>query len=182
MSEHEDKIDVESASAIIVSTCQLLPKSFSVVSDHMHNLVASREPTPKVYSILCGSFAEFYIRPLNPCISDIDFLICEGDHLAFTSDLPVLPTDMSGLSDTIICSKIESCQDYPGFVWLQFIGVMYYNWKYKIYEFAHTGLQNGYSSFTLNTSGTWFFSKTPSNSTSQSTVSGPAVQIKQDDS
>ena len=102
MSRNEDKIDEETASAIIVSTCQLLPKSSSVVSDHMNNLIGSNEPGPKRYSILCGSFAEFYIRPLIPCISDIDFLICDTDTLAFSGDLPVVPTDMSFLSDIIL--------------------------------------------------------------------------------
>src|SRR6218665_1616128 len=102
MSKQDDKVDDEMASAIIVSTCQLLPKSSSAVSDHMNNLVASTEPNPKVYSILCGSFAECYIRPLIPCISDVDFLKCHADTLAFTGELPVLPIDIRGLSDRIV--------------------------------------------------------------------------------
>src|SRR6218665_1718547 len=102
-----DKTGEEAKSAIIVSICQLLPKSSSLVSDHMSNLIASTEAEPKVYSILCGSFAEFYIRPLNPCISDIHFLICRNTTLLFNGDLPVLPTDISGLSDRIWCSKIS---------------------------------------------------------------------------
>src|SRR5688572_5516485 len=94
MMEYDGKLNEEMASAFIVSTCQLLPKSSSAVSDYMHDLIVSTEPVPKQYSILCGSFAEFYIRPLIPCIADIDFLICSSDQLAFYGDHPVLPSDM----------------------------------------------------------------------------------------
>src|SRR6218665_1212786 len=135
-----EEIGEDTASEIIVSTCQLLPKAFSVVSDHMRNLVSSKEPAPRVYSISCGSFAEFYIRPLNPCITDTDFLTCTVDTLVLSGDFPVLPTDKSGLADTILFHKIESCQRYPGYVRLRYIGVMKYNWKYKMYELHHRGL------------------------------------------
>src|SRR6218665_1875691 len=180
MSENEDRIDEETASAIIVNTCQLLPKSSSVISDHMHNLVGSMDKTPTIYSVLCGSFAEFYIRPLIPCISDIDFLKCYADTLAFTGDLPVIPTDMSGLFDTIICNKIESCQGYPGFVRLQIIGAMFYNWQHKKYAFKHLLHSNVvYTRLTVSTSVTSYHSNTRVINTAQRIIKGPAVQSKQ---
>src|SRR5688572_26065284 len=148
----EDELNEELASAIIVSTCQLLPKSYSAVSDQMHNLVMSTEPGPKKYSILCGSFAEFYIRPLIPCIADIDFLICDAHILAFSGEFPVLPTDMSGLADRIVCCKIESYHKYPGFVRLRILGVMNYNWKYKKYKLINIGItKSNYMSHDMNT-------------------------------
>src|SRR6218665_3510154 len=167
MSEHENKIGEEMASEIIVSTCQLLPKSSSAVSDHMNNLVASKEPNPMVYSILCGSFAECYIRPLIPCISDVDFLKCHANTLAFTGELPVLPIDIRGISDRIFCNKLEPYHESPGFVRLRFIGVMQYNCKYKKYELEHFFHPKAYSTFTLTTDGTWHHSNTRRKSTAQ---------------
>ena len=122
MTDHAVKSIEEKASMFIVSTCQLLPKSFSTVSDCMHDLVMSQSPAPKEYSISCGSTEEFYILPLNTCIGDIDALLCNTDQLAFTGDFPVLPSDMSGLSDRIMFFKIEPYHKYPGFVRLRNIG------------------------------------------------------------
>src|SRR6218665_1190313 len=100
----------ESASAFIVSTCQLIPKSsFTAVSDHVRDVNASPCPANTTYSILCGSSAEFYIRPLNTCIDDKDYLQSRADQLAFSGNIPVLPSDVSGLADSIMCFKIESC-------------------------------------------------------------------------
>src|SRR5688572_4915274 len=70
MMEYAGKSDEEIASAFIVGTCQFVPTSFSIASDHMHDLIMTQKPAPKEYSILCGSLAEFYIRPLNACITD----------------------------------------------------------------------------------------------------------------
>ena len=140
MTEYAGKSNEEMASWFIASTCQLLPKSVSVVSDHMHDLIMTSRPVPRCIRILCGSAAEFYIRPLNTCISDIDFLISRADELAFSGDFPVLPSDMSGLADTIECYKIESYHRYPGFVRLRVLGEMNYNWKYKKYEFNYKQL------------------------------------------
>src|SRR6218665_1989020 len=178
-----EEIDEDMASEIIVSTCQLLPKTFSVVSDHMRNLIMSTDPAPRLYSISCGSFAEFYIRPLNPCITDTDFLICDIDSMVLTGDFPVLPTDKSGLADTIQFYQIESCQRYPGYVWLRYIGVMKYNWKYKMYELYHRGLclLNAYAILNFNTSVTWLGTNKRTKSSAQGIINGPAVQVKQDD-
>src|SRR5688572_17773064 len=128
----------------ILSTCQLLPKSFSTVSDCMHDLVVSRSPATKEYLISCGSIDEFYILPLNACIGDSDMLVCNTDQLAFTGEFPVLPSDMSGLSDGIMFFKIEPYHEYPGFVRLRTFGEMNYNWKCKQYGFNYTAHPGGY--------------------------------------
>src|SRR6218665_1028531 len=124
----------EMASDFITGTCQLLSKSCSPSSDHMHDLVMSRDPPSKQYVIVCGSVAEFYIRPLNTCTGDIDALLCRTDHLAFSGDFLVLPSDVSGLADTIDCYEIKPCHGIPGFVRLRYLGEMKYNWKRKEYK------------------------------------------------
>src|SRR6218665_971779 len=125
------KSNEKMASDFITQTCQLIPKSYSPSSDHIHNIDLS---DPKEYTIVCGSRAEFYIRPLNTCIGDIDYLVCNADHLAFSGDFPVLPSDISGLADAIHCYEIEPCHGFPGFVRLRDFGEMKYNWKYKEYK------------------------------------------------
>src|SRR6218665_2006902 len=134
MTEFEDQSDDDMASDFIVSTCQMLPKSFSPVSEHMHNLMITIKGSLKEYAIICGSTAEFYIRPLNECIADIDFLISCPDELAYSGDFPVLPNDISGLADTIYCHQIESYKRFPGFVRLRIAAKMIYTWKCKRYE------------------------------------------------
>ena len=126
----------EMTSAFITSTCQLIPKSVSklFVTDHMHGLSRFSGGVPTSYSIICGSTEELYIFPLNSCIGDVDVLRCEADGLAFSDDFPVLPTDLSGLFDTIRCLQIESYQGYPGFVLLRILGQLTYDWNNKRYE------------------------------------------------
>src|SRR6218665_1397075 len=124
----------EMTSWFISSTCQLIPKSISIVSDHMHNLCQSVRNTSVLYVLFCGSTVEFYIYPLNPCIGDVDALLCQADQLAFCDNFPVLPTDLSGLMDRIGCHQIESQQKYPGFVRLRVLGEMNYDWNCKKYE------------------------------------------------
>ena len=125
------KSNEEMASDFITGTCEVVPK-FCSSSDHMHDL--SEGPLPKQHVIVCGSRAEFYIRPLNICIGDIDYLLCKADQLAFSGDFPVLPSDISGLADTIHCFKIKSYPGIPGFVRLRYRGEMKYNWKHKEYK------------------------------------------------
>jgi len=92
------KSNEEMASYFITETCQLLSKSYSPSSDNMHDLVLTKDPLTKQYAIDCGSQEEFYIRPLNTCIADSDYLLCKVDLLAFNGDFPVLPSDISGLA------------------------------------------------------------------------------------
>src|SRR6218665_1428007 len=134
MTNYEGKLNEEEiASWFITSTCQLIPKK-DIVSDHMHRLCISSRTVPVLYLIHCGSTAEFYIRPLYSCVGDIDELTAEANVLAFNDDVPVLPTDFSGLVDTIVCLQIVSHQGYPGFVRLQILGQLNYDWKHKQYS------------------------------------------------
>src|SRR6218665_1691156 len=174
-----DIADEEWASAFIVSTCQLLPKSsFNVVSDHIRDLFQTPCPANKVYRICCGSSAEFYIRPLYTCIDDIDYLQSNADELAFSGNIPVLPNDLSGVADSIKCYKIESYKRYPSFAQLIFVGVMKYNWKHKKYEFHHTALTNRYYTLDLAQRETQHQLGTTVNYSMQTTVCGPAVKFK----
>src|SRR6218665_3240103 len=111
--KYTDKSNEELASMFIAGTCQLIPRSFPAYSDHMHNVQPSKSPESKEYLILCGSNAEFYIRPLITCIGDIDNLIARTDELVFDGHFPVCPSDRSGLSDTVTCYKIEPYDRYP---------------------------------------------------------------------
>src|SRR6218665_3575358 len=179
LENYEGDSNEESASAFIVSTCQLLPKSSPVVvSDHMRDLVGSRCPGNKVYEIRCGSSAEFYIPPLNACIDDIDYLRIRADELVFSGNIPVLPEDVSGLADTIICSKIESCPGYPGFIRLRLLGEMKYNWKYKYYEFNHTPHANKYGTIDIVDSGILSYYKLGTRCMLPCIVSGPATKFQ----
>src|SRR6218665_3220645 len=143
MTEYAGKSNEEMASAFITSTCQLLnPRSSLVYSDYMHNLMATNISEPKEYVIMCGSHAEFYIRPLLTCIEDMDFLIVRADELAFSGDFAVLPSEMSGLAENIECYKIEQCDRYPGFVRLRELGKMNYSWKHKEYKLNYLAAAN----------------------------------------
>src|SRR6218665_1192031 len=108
MTEYADRRNKELASAFITSTCQLIPKPSLAYADHMHNLLASKLPVPTSYTIICGSLAEFYIRPLITCIDDEDFLVAKAGELVFSGEFPELPRDFSGLVEKIEGYKIES--------------------------------------------------------------------------
>src|SRR6218665_988601 len=127
--------DIKIQSDIIVDSCELLPKLYDVVYDRIRLKEEHR------YAIHCGSSVEFFIKPLNPCVSDYDTLDYSTDKLVFTSDCPVLPLDVSDLSDTIECFKIEPTR-YPGFVRLRAFGKMCYNWRFKRYDFSNTTSPN----------------------------------------
>lgn len=77
MAEYADVSMEEFASQIILRECELLPKSYDVVYDRMKLQKGG-------YGIHCGSAAEFYIRPLNPCVTDADLLIYRTKELVFT--------------------------------------------------------------------------------------------------
>ena len=173
MAEYKSKLD-EMASEFIVSTCQLLPKSFSAVSDHMHNVIMTDEPALKVYSIVCGSAAEIYIHPLNTCIADIDFLFSSADELAFSGKFPALPSDISGLPDMVRCYSIEPYQSFPGFVRLRFSGEMIYKWKYKRYTLKHIDLQNSYKTLNMST----LAEEYTFDPVSKIIISGPAMTLR----
>src|SRR6218665_369095 len=135
MTMYMAKSNKEMASDFITVTCQLIPKSFSSSSEHMHDLVQSPLDTIRQYYVItCGSEAEFHIRPLNMCIADSDLFVCPTYSLAFNDDFPVLPSDLSGLAHTIQCYEIKSYRGIPGFVRLRLFGKVQYNWKEKKYK------------------------------------------------
>jgi len=142
--EHSCKSNEEMTSAFIANTCQLTPRSPLVLFDEMHNLMSCKSSMAKEYAVFCGSYAELYIRSLITCIDDVDVLIAQIDQLVYEGNIPVLPSDLSGLADTIECYKIEPCHNYPGFVRLRVGGEMLYNWNYKKYEFNYTADANTY--------------------------------------
>src|SRR6218665_1150420 len=184
MTEYADRSNEELASAFIVCTCQLTPKLSNVYSDHMQNLLASDNPVPTEYSVVCGSNVEFYIRPLITCIDDLDFLIANTDQLVFSGDCPALPSDFSGLSDSIKCYKIEAYDRYPGFVRLREWGEMNYNWKYNKYEFSHTADLISYAGLDLDSvSDTCrYYPMAPDKVSLTNRINGPAVKQRSDES
>src|SRR6218665_2794739 len=113
--EYADNSNEEMASLFIISTCQLLQRPVFCVADHMHSLLMSSKLVPTTYTITCGSAADFYIRTLDSCIGDADYLRTDVDQLAFIETFPVLPTDLSCLVDTITCYQIQSYEKHPGF-------------------------------------------------------------------
>src|SRR6218665_67841 len=176
MAEYTSKSYVEMASEFIVSTCQMLPKKFPPVSCHMHNIMIGDEHELKdcMYSIMCGSAAEFYIRPLNTCIGDIYLLFCFANKLAFDGDFPALPSDISDLADVIECYKIEPYNKCPGFVRLLISAEMIYNWKFKSYILKSDNMSNSY--ITASTA-----EYDPINVCQRLTISGPAIRLHSDD-
>jgi len=59
MAKYMCESNVDLASAFIVSTCRVLPNSFSAVTDYMRDIFESPCPTQVSYRIMCGSSAEF---------------------------------------------------------------------------------------------------------------------------
>lgn len=62
----------------------------------------------------------------------------------------MLPSDVSGLDETISCFKIEPYESYPGFIRLRICGDMNYNWQLKKYEFNYTAYSNSYAAINLD--------------------------------
>src|SRR6218665_2070804 len=150
MTENAGELNEELASAFIFTMCQLIPKPPPVYYDHTHNLLGSKHPVPTYYIVLCGSHAEFYIRPLITCMDDLDFLVAKADELAFSGEFPVLPRDFSGLVDTIECYKIEPYDRYPGFVRLRHWGEMNYKFKFSKYAFNYAADTNVFVTLDLD--------------------------------
>src|SRR6218665_2731284 len=180
MTTHAGKSNEELASAFITSTCQLIPKLSLDYFDHMHNLVASKSPVPTSYAILCGSHAEFYIRPLIICIDDADYLITNSDKLVFSGEFPLLPSDLSGLAETIKCFMIEPYDRYPGFVRLRVWGEMKYNWVSKEYSFNYTANTISHETINLARKVDDYTSEPLDRCTLPNVISGPAIKHRGD--
>src|SRR6218665_19722 len=85
----------------------------------------------------CGSQAEFYIRPINPCIDDIDMLVTANSYLAFNSRYEI-PQGFGDLCDRIICCKLESYEQNLSFVRLRDPIFGFYDWNLEEYTFPNT--------------------------------------------
>src|SRR6218665_21288 len=176
MTTNASNSNVELASEFITRTCQLIPKLFLDYFDHMHNLKATKIPVPTNYVIICGSHAEFYIRPLITCIDDEDYLIIKVDKLVFSEKFPVLPSDLSGLAETIECFIIEPYERYPGFVRLRLLGEMNYNWKLKEYIFNYAANTITYTKLNLDGIAENYSLQTLQRGTFPNIVNGPAIK------
>src|SRR6218665_520054 len=144
----------------------------------MHNVIPANSPEPMEYFILCGSNAEFYIRPLITCNGDLDYLIALANELVIDENLSVYPGDRSGLAETVICYKIEPYDRYPGFVRLRIWGEMTFNWKCNKYDFNHTANTNspGYAVLDLENLANRYSLNPKRGEALQKIVCGPAVK------
>src|SRR6218665_866164 len=181
MTEYAGKSNEELASAFIVGTCRLIPGSSLVYVDHMHNLLASKDPVPTDYAILCGSFAEFYIRQIIPCIGDVDILCVGASELVFSGESVVLPSDMSSLPDWIMCFRIEPNDRYPGFGLLRVWGELIYNWKYHKYEFNYIADTDRYARIELHRIAARYHFIALDVISMPNIVSGPAIKRRSTD-
>src|SRR6218665_3528749 len=136
----------ETSSDFIVRACQFLPESCAYAPDRIRIPNDSSSHLQTRYNAFCGSSEEFYIRPVNQCIDDVDALLYNVDELAFVEDFPVLPNDVSHVADSTKCFKIEPYFIYPGFVRLHFMGIMLYNWISREYDFRNTTFPDIYYS------------------------------------
>ena len=150
---------MEDVSAFIVGTCQIHPKTPVDVFVRTQFSALPANGNNYKHKFRCGSFMEFYIKPINSCIGDMDFMVFDANVLAYTEAVPVLPVDYRGLLDTVACCQIVPFDDYPGFVQLQSFGEVNYNWHCRQFEFQrtyHTGPidlrknPSSFFSFTLN--------------------------------
>src|SRR6218665_969562 len=144
----------------------------------MHNVIPADSPESMDYVILCGSNAEFYIRPLITCTGDLDYLIALAYELVIDENLSVYPGDRSGLAETVICYKIEPYDRYPGFVRLRIGGEMTFNWECSKYDFNLTANTNspGYAVLDLENLANRYSLNPKRGEALQKIVCGPAVK------
>jgi len=120
-------------SEFIVRTCRLIPKSNNNVFDSLHlQVIVPSEH----HEVVCGSSAEFLIRPIRSCIGDVDVFEIKTHALAFTDKKPELPYEVRHNADIIDCFLMEPYLNYPSFVRLRPLGQLRYKWGRKIFEFA----------------------------------------------
>src|SRR6218665_2400084 len=122
-------------SEFIVGTCRMFTKFNTNVFDSMHTL---HDETSTWYFIVCGSCAEFFIQPIQPCFGDVDIFQMTHSFLAFTNEKPVLPYDLRHTANAIDCLLMEPYPNYPGFIRLRHLGLMFYNWESKAFEFVQS--------------------------------------------
>src|SRR6218665_1694030 len=171
----------EITSQFFVAGCLFLPNSCSVDYYRRDVPIPSRLNKPIIYSIRCGSSEEFYIRPLNSCIDDLDAMKVIYDALVFSEDSPELPNDVSKLAESIQCYNAEPYPEYPGFVRLRQLGEMNYIWKCKKYAFSPTTTPNAYTNLNWDSySSCLDYFIGDKFSTLSRSVTGPAIKCQED--
>jgi len=127
-------------SEFIVGTCRMFRKFNTNAFESMHSIHYNGSSYYFIV-ILCGSCAEFFIHPIQPCLGDFDILHVKHSLLAFTNEKPVLPYDLRHTAHAIDCLLMEPYLAYPGFIRLRHLGLMSYNWESKAFEFIQSDVQ-----------------------------------------
>lgn len=123
-------------SQFLVSTCGMHTK-FTINKD-LHLIPLQKTHTLGLINTqtVCGSQAEFYIRPVYPCIDDIDILAATNYYLAFDSSYEI-PEGFGDLCNAIMCPKLESYEQNPSFVLLRDPVVGIYDWNLEEYTYKN---------------------------------------------
>ena len=125
-------------SKFIVGTCRVFSKFNTSVFDSMYSIPGE---TSTLYCMICGSCAEFFIQPIQPCFGDVDVFQVNHKLLAFTNEKPALPYDIRHIANAIDCLLMEPYLNYPGFIRLRHLGLMSYNWESKTFKFIQSDVQ-----------------------------------------
>src|SRR6218665_1918341 len=124
-----------SVSDFIVGTCRTLPKANTSIYNKPIHFRDSEESA--FHCILCGSCAELFIQPLQPCFGDFDYLAVISECLVFTDEKPFLPYVFPHIAHPMNCLLMEPYHDYPTFVRLRIFGEMIYDWDRKTIQFVN---------------------------------------------
>jgi len=92
----------------------------------------------------------------------------------------LLPSDLSGLAETIKCFMIEPYDRYPGFVRLRVWGEMKYNWVSKEYSFNYTANTISHETINLARKVDDYTSEPLDRCTLPNVISGPAIKHRGD--
>src|SRR6218665_3255175 len=128
------------ASEFLVSTCRMHTEFNGNASSLLLALNNLKLDGSVCRSTLCGSQAEFYIQPINPCIDDLDILYANASFLAFDSSLFEMPGCPGDLADVISCIKLEACEHNKSFVRLGDYVLAAYDWQLEQYCFSNVNL------------------------------------------
>jgi len=103
----------------LLNTCRLgQPTEHDLQAAKWHYLMVTDVTVPRRFiSLITGSSAEFYIRPMLPCFGDVDIMCHKSDMLAIPEGYAP-PTELPAefQSRVSVCEIIDS--EYPGYVYL----------------------------------------------------------------
>src|SRR6218665_2232974 len=131
----ENKVSENKVSEFIVGTWRM-ETEFNLRDNKVIPLLGSRHFGINRTKIICGSKAEFYIQPINPCIDDLDMLIVYNDYLALDSNCEI-PEGVGDRGDLIHCCKLESYEQNKSFVRLRDLIIGTFDWKSEEYKFLN---------------------------------------------